>query len=485
MTVALAFSFLVSTTVGVLLLRLVWPRHASPFAPHLAVALGTGLGAGLSAVLLFAWLLAFGPTRGFPLAEAGLLGLVALGSLKRRSRTGRTMPPVRRHPRHPLVLILLAAGFLVTLTAAVAAFVATLRQHPHGEWDAWMNWDLRARMIFRGQEAWRTAFSGTFPWSHPDYPVLVPSSVVRSWLYTGTETVLGPAVVAATFTFGTVALLLTALAALRSVSQGLLAGLILVSTPFFIIHGTSLYADVPLGFFFLATFVFLALDGRYGAATGRFMVLAGVAAGLGMWTKNEGLLFTLAVGGGLLLAGRRDGWAASRRRLTAFGAGALPLLLLVVGFKVAFAPPNDLVATLGVDRTLGRLADPDRYLLVLREYASHIVSFGKNGLGGAVWPLLACLAGLGVSRPETRRGWARTGAVALVLLLAGHFMVFVSMAHELARLLNSSLDRLLLQLWPSALFLFFMVLRTAEEVAAGRALPEHPARARARTRVST
>jgi hypothetical protein len=53
-------------------------------------------------------------------------------------------------------------------------------------------------------------------------------------------------------------------------------------------------------------------------------------------------------------------------------------------------------------------------------------------------------------------------------MLAGHFAVFVSMADELARLLNSSLDRLLLQLWPSALFLFFMVVRTPEEAGAGR-----------------
>jgi hypothetical protein len=58
-------------------------------------------------------------------------------------------------------------------------------------------------------------------------------------------------------------------------------------------------------------------------------------------------------------------------------------------------------------------------------------------------------------------------AIALMLLLAGHFMVFVSMADELARLLDSSLDRLLLQIWPSALFLFFMLVRTPEEASTG------------------
>jgi 4-amino-4-deoxy-L-arabinose transferase-like glycosyltransferase len=250
--------------------------------------------------------------------------------------------------------------------------------------------------------------------------------------------------------------------------------MVLLSTPFFILHGTSLYADVPLGFFFLATMVCLALDGRYGAVTSRFGVLAGLAAGLAMWTKNEGTLFTLAVGAGLLFAGAGGDRAASRRRLRAFGTGLLPMLLLVAGFKIAFAPANDLMSTLSVERTLGRLTDPDRYVVVLREYASHITSFGNNGFGSVVWVLVAYLLGLGVSRPELRRSWVRAGATVLGLLLAGHFMVFVSMADELSRLLDSSLDRLLLQLWPSALLLFFMVVRTPEEVTAAPIVTGHP-----------
>ncbi len=40
---------------------------------------------------------------------------------------------------------------------------------------------------------------------------------------------------------------------LRSPSQGLLAGIVLLGTPFLIRHGASQYADVPLSFFFLAT----------------------------------------------------------------------------------------------------------------------------------------------------------------------------------------------------------------------------------------
>jgi hypothetical protein len=465
--ILLAGSFAISTAIGVLLLWHMWPHAAAAFPRPLIVALGVGLGAGLSGVMLFLWMLAFGPTRGFPLAEAGLLAVLAITALRRRRRRELAYPASPDDRRHSRLALLLAAVFVAMLGAAAAAFVSNLRQHPHGEWDAWMNWDLRARMIFRGGEQWRTAFSATFPWSHPDYPVLVPSLVVRSWLYSGRETLAGPSLVAATFTFGTAALLTAALATWRSLSHGLLAGLVLLSTPFFILHGTSLYADVPLGFFFLATMVCLAMEGRQGGGDRRVWMLAGLAAGLAMWTKNEGTLFTLAVGVGLLFSGRSEGRPAWQSRLPAFGVGLLPMLLLVIGFKLAFAPPNDLLSTLGVERTLARLTTPDRYLVVLREYTNHILSFGNNRLGPVVWVLLAYFLALGINRPEIRRPGVRAGTIALVLLLAGHFIVFVSMADELPRLLDSSLDRLLLQIWPSALFLFFMVVRTPEEVAPG------------------
>jgi hypothetical protein len=460
---ALGVAFAVALGAGMLLVPLAWPRSVAPCPWPLAAALGVGAGAGLSAILFFLYMIAFGPTRWLPLAEGGLLAVLVALSLRHRraqapiqSGAGRASPPS----------LLLLVAFGVTLVAAVGAFASILHQHPHGQWDAWMNWDLRARMIVRGGEAWRAAFSGLFPWSHPDYPILVPSLVSRSWIYAGTETMLGPALVAFTFTFGTIALLVTAIAALRNTNQGLLAGLVLLSTPFFIVHGTSLYADVPLGFFFLATMVCLALDGRYAGATGRFALLAGTAAGLAMWTKNEGTLFTLAVGGGLIFVSATGARSVSGSRLRAFAVGLLPMILLVAGFKIALAPPNDLLSTLGVERTMGRLTDPARYALVLREYVRHTMTFGDNGFGSVVWLLTAYSLGVGSSRLEAARPWAKGAVIAIALLLAGHFLVFVSMADELARLLDSSLDRLLLQLWPSALFVVFMLLRTPEEVGA-------------------
>jgi hypothetical protein len=463
MTPWLGLSLLVSVAAGVLLIRWAWPCTAAPWWWALGTGLGAAFGLGLSSVLLYLWMLAFGPTRGFPLAECGLLALGTAIALARARRAPRlvTAPARRDHPGRPSGRLAGAAG--LALAAAGAAFLGMLRRQPHGEWDAWMNWDLRARMIFRGGEAWRAAFSDMIPWSHPDYPLMVQSLVVRSWLYAGGETLGGPALVAGAFTFGTVVLLGTALAALRSASQGLVAGLVLLSTPFFIVHGASFYGDVPIGLFLLATFVCLALDGRHGEATRRFAVLAGAAAGFAMWTKNEGVTFVPAIGAGILVSGLVSGWPATRRRLTGFGLGLFPMLLVAASFKLRLAPRNDLVATLGIERTIDWLTDPRRYYLTLREFVTHLGAFGYNGFGSATWLLLAYLLAMGIGRRAVDRTWTKMAAVVLVLMLAIHYVVFVAMAYDLPRLLSSSLDRLLLQLWPSALFLLFMAVRTPEE----------------------
>jgi hypothetical protein len=213
-----------------------------------------------------------------------------------------------------------------------------------------------------------------------------------------------------------------------------------------------------VGAFFLAVVVCLALDARH-PSTVRFALLAGVAAGLSMWTKNEGLLFTFAMGGALLLDALRKGGTA-RKRVAAFAAGAVPFFVLVASHKAAFAPPNDLLSTLSVTNTVDNFTSAQRYYATLREYVFHFGGFGANGVGSATWLLVAFLLGMGVTRSTVDRRWAGTVAVALALVMLGHFGVFVTMAHELERLLASSLERLLLQLWPSVVFLFFLLVRT-------------------------
>src|SRR5215211_3519192 len=138
--------------MGVLLLWLVWPHATVTFPRPLAVALGAGLGAGLSGVLCFVWMLALGPTRGFPLAEVGVLGLLALAGGRRRPSAMTMFDAPMGGMRFSRLDQVLSIFFVATLSASTATFVASLQQSPHVDWDAWMDWNLRARIIFRSGE---------------------------------------------------------------------------------------------------------------------------------------------------------------------------------------------------------------------------------------------------------------------------------------------------------------------------------------------
>jgi hypothetical protein len=326
-----------------------------------------------------------------------------------------------------------------------------------------MNWNMRARMILRAGPDWRVAFTPLLPWSHPDYPLLLHSLVVRSWLYAGRETLAGPALVALVMSVSTVAVLVASLRLLRGPSQGWISGLVLVSTPFFVVHAAAQYADVPLGSFLLLALVFLAFDGTYGDRTPVFASLAGLAGGLALWTKNEGALFLLALVGAHVVLKLWQRQPALGRSARAFLLGLAPMLCVVAYFKFRLAPPNDLISGLALDRTLSRVATASRYGAIGRAFKGHIAGFGGNGLVSAVWLLIAYLAATWVSDATRKAAWLRSGALAVLMTLAGHALVYLTMSDELPRHLNHSLERLLLQLWPAALFLLFIALRTPEE----------------------
>ena len=60
----------------------------------------------------------------------------------------------------------------------------------------------------------------------------------------------------------------------------------------------------------------------------------------------------------------------------------------------------------------------------------------------------------------------RTSVLALGLTLAGYFAVYLITPYDIHWHLRSSLNRLFLQVWPSAIFLFFLAVRTPEQTLA-------------------
>jgi hypothetical protein len=263
------------------------------------------------------------------------------------------------------------------------------------------------------------------------------------------------------FLVATCGLLGGALARLRSRSQGLLAVVILASTPIFLEKGSSQYADMPLGYFFLATGVLLSLHEATGGR-GHLAVLAGAMAGFAAWTKNEGLLFLLAVmTARLVVVVRAHGWREWGKEVLFFGLGLLPALACLVYFKTRLAPPNDLVAGQGLGPTIERLLSADRYGQIAGSYVKEALLIGP----WTVVVLVAYFLLLGKAPTREHRTGLPGNLLVLAFMMGGYTLIFLTTPHDLDWHLGV-VDRLLMQLWPLALFTYFLTVATPEEALA-------------------
>ena len=298
---------------------------------------------------------------------------------------------------------------------------------------------------------------------HPDYPLLIPAAIARCWAHIGHETLVVPAVVSMLFAFATVGLIFSSLSILRSRSQGFLAGLVLLGTPFFIQQGASQQADVPLGFFFLATIVLFFLQDRLPKNNHGLLSLAGMTAGFSAWTKHEGLLFLACVIiSRLSVMVRVQDRKVFLRQAFSFAAGLAPVLATVVYFKTQIATPNEFISFPGLQVAVDRLTDGSRYLQVGKAWAEEMVHSG-NWIFSLLLLLVFYLLAVGINPDKAIKPALASSLVLLCLLLAGYFLVYVTSPYDLHWTVATSLNRLLLQLWPSLLLVFFLVVNTPEQ----------------------
>jgi hypothetical protein len=438
------------------------------------ISLGAGIGLGAGSLAYF-FLLSC--SAGVSAAHLFLFEAVLFSSLAYlavRYAKGKTLeaspePDAKVFTAPRWALLILAAVFFSLVAGVILTEVFLTFDRPHGGWDAWAIWNLRARFLFRGGEYWRDAFSPLLSEIHPDYPLLLPGLVARGWTYLGRDAVSFPAVVAVFYTLSTIGMLTSSLALLRGSFQGILAGVALACTPIFLRHGASQYADVPFGYYMLATFALLHLAKSSGSR--RAMSLAGFTAGVACWTKNEGviLLGALAairfvcvpVSSARELEIRRAGW---------FVLGALPPLLALAYLKFGLAPPSDMTTEFELAAVLKRIVEPARYL----EVGAAVV---REAIFQLHLPLLAAyLLFSGVSIRKGERGAVLRLWGTLSLTFAAYFFVYVITSKPLAWHLDTSLSRLMTQLFPSLLFSLFLTATAVTVQAAdhrqGMAAPE-------------
>jgi hypothetical protein len=351
---------------------------------------------------------------------------------------------------------LCAAAFALALVLFLAGFSTAANANPQGDWDAWAIWNLRARFL-AGSGTWHNAVSPELSRTHPEYPLLWSGVIGQAWAATGDAG--NPAVPIAAAVLISVAaplLLAASLALLHSSAAGWLAALILVSTAAWWRQSQALYADVPLAFWILATLAAAALAQARGWHRPA-LILSGLLASLAAWTKNEGMLF-------IVISALALAWAA-RGLCIPWLAGALPVALLAAAFRLLLAPPSRLFDA-------GLMTDTGRAFQVLKGLTAGVAGLGPWAANPILLSVLLASA-IGLRRPF-KTAWLLAPPLAL---LAGGAAVLWGTTNDLAWQIDTTRERLLIQVLPAVLLGLFLLLRLPPQPqAAPAAEPSQPRR---------
>jgi hypothetical protein len=440
----------------------------------LLFSLGIGAGAGIASSVYFLALLLAGP--GFTVLASSMGAMVAIGlalGLLARKR-GALLDWAVDPDGGPVVPWYVTALFVAAVAVALTMFLSAVTYNPHGDEGAWSIWNLRARFLFRAGAFWRDAFSSDLSWSHLDYPLMLPGLVALCWKLSGRESTDAAVAIAFLFALGTAGLLVSALGALRGKILALLAGTLLLGTGSFVALSTALYGDVPLSFYILAAIALLCLQDRYPDDL-RFSALAGLMAGFAAWTRNEGIIFVAA-----LVAGRAIALVRFRERklllpqLFRLVLGSAAPLGVVITFKLRLAGPSD-VSAVPASAILRHMADPTRWIVTVEALLVELLSFGRFLI--PIVLVLALYWYLVRFRVDERdRASLATAVIALALTLVAQLLIDILYVDNLPLEIGTSFERILLQVWPAVLLVFFLAsgplqLAAAQKVARKAKVP--------------
>ena len=139
------------------------------------------------------------------------------------------------------------------------------------------------------------------------------------------------------------------------------------------------------------------------------------------------------------------------------GRGLAPVLAVLLLFKLYYAGSNDLVENQSLHTSLARLSDISRYRTIGQHLAACLVQVPIPvllGLGAA---------GCGLRPAAILQREVASPTLCLITMCCGYSIVYLTTPHDLAWHLRTSLDRVVLHIYPAALFTFFLAVRSPAE----------------------
>jgi hypothetical protein len=162
----------------------------------------------------------------------------------------------------------------------------------------------------------------------------------------------------------------------------------------------------------------------------------------------------------LLVTFRIGRWQIYLRELAGISFGLLPVLAVVFYFKTQVAPPSELINAMGDASVMSKIIDYHRYSYIAHQFFRFIFHY-DGGSVNLIYVMLIYLVCIGVA--IKKRSSVLQLSLTLCLMLAGYAWAYLTTPYDLAWHMRYSMDRLLLQIWPGFVLVYFLTVRTLED----------------------
>lgn len=306
---------------------------------------------------------------------------------------------------------------------------------PWGGWDAIAIWNLHAKFL-ADTNNWSEMFNQALAWSHPDYPLFLPSLIALGWKALGEINFMVPQILGVIPFLGIISILFFAT---RNKLLGVVAAFIILFDDHFVDQAASQYADTWLAFYLvIAIYLIHQIPTRPQIA----WILGIIITSCG-WIKNEGFLFFSIASICVLYLLRND-----RKQLIRYLLFCGPVLFIWVLFKITLTPTNDMIAETN-SSLYTKLLSIDRYQLILSYIKKSVVED---------FPLLPGFMLGGLFLFNKIPSIIRWNMGILITLFGVYLAIYLITPKDLSWHLSTSFYRLMHQLYPSVLLCFFLMV---------------------------
>ena len=303
-----------------------------------------------------------------------------------------------------------------------------------GEWDAWAIWSQHAKFL-SDADYFTNLFTNKIAWTHPDYPLMLPSLIAMVWKSFGNTLAIVPALLSYTIAFAMIVLIMSSFFEKKFWLSGVIITLLFSATSILFPYVLSQFSDTLLACFILLPFVVLNHLPQSKSVIG--FILIGFLTATCVWIKNEGLMFFAIFSFCFAIKYYKE-----RKIIGAYIIGMVfPLGVLAI-FKIFFATPSDLLMV--KTNYWEKLSDRSRYEFIINFAAEYFI---QNAV------LLLCL--LIIVLFLNRRFYTSLPFVVIALLFLSYLSAYVVSPYGLQWHMSTSFDRLVHQIIPAICYAIF------------------------------